>query len=195
VRRVPAVSVVIPTRDRRDLLGAALSSVLGQSGVDLEVLVVDDGSSDGTAEMVTGLRDGRVRLLRRERAGGVSAARNRGIAEATGGWIALLDDDDLWAPDKLARQLDAMEAVGRAWGYAGAVEIDADGGLLGGAPPPPPDALGLDHFTILLPDPDALETVCTRLTQAGHAPQAAADGLAVRDPAGNTVTLTMPANR
>jgi glycosyltransferase involved in cell wall biosynthesis len=138
---VPVVSVVIPTRDRRDLLGAALSSVLGQSGVDLEVLVVDDGSSDGTAGMVTGLQDGRVRLLRREHPGGVSAARNRGIGEATGGWIALLDDDDLWAPDKLARQLDAAEAGGRAWAYAGAVEIDHDGRLLGGAPPLPPEDL------------------------------------------------------
>jgi glycosyltransferase involved in cell wall biosynthesis len=138
---VPVVSVVIPTRDRRDLLRAAISSVLGQSGVDLEVLVVDDGSSDGTAGMITGLGDGRVRLLRREGAGGVSAARNRGIAEATGGWIALMDDDDLWAPDKLARQLDTADAAGRAWGYAGVVEIDADGGLLGGAPPPAPEDL------------------------------------------------------
>lgn len=103
--------------------------------------MVDDGSSDGTAGMVTGVRDGRVRLIRRERPGGVSAARNRGIGEATGGWIALLDDDDLWAPDKLARQLDAAEADGRAWAYAGAVEIDPDGRLLGGAPPLPPEDL------------------------------------------------------
>ena len=146
-----AVSVVIPTRDRRGLLGAALGSVLGQSGVDLEVLVVDDGSSDGTASMVAGLRDGRVRLLRRERAGGVSAARNRGIAGASAGWIAMMDDDDLWAPDKLARQLDAAEAGGRAWAYAGAVEIDPDGRLLGGAPPLAPEDLvaGLHRRNIM----------------------------------------------
>lgn len=138
---MPVVSVVIPTRDRRDLLAAALRGVLEQTGADLEALVVDDGSSDGTAEMVAGLRHPRVRLLRHDAAVGVSAARNRGIAEASGGWIALLDDDDLWAPDKLALQLEAAEESGRTWAYAGAVEIDAGGRLLGGAPPPKPEEL------------------------------------------------------
>lgn len=138
---MPFVSVVIPTRDRRDLLAAALASVLEQTGVEVEVLVVDDGSSDGTAEMVTGLQDPRIRLIRRDSPAGVSAARNRGIAEASGRWVALLDDDDLWAPQKLARQLEAVEDGDRRWAYAGAVEIDADGRLLGGAPPPTPEDL------------------------------------------------------
>ena len=139
---LPAVSVVIPTHDRRDLLADALRGVLEQSGgVDLEVLVVDDGSSDGSAEMVRGLREPRIRLLHHEAAAGVSAARNRGIAEADGEWVALLDDDDLWAPDKLARQLKAAEERSRCWAYAGVVEIDADGRLLGGTPPPTPEDL------------------------------------------------------
>ena len=77
---VPEVSVVIPTRDRSRLLALTLRSVLWQREVDLEVIVVDDGSSDGTAAMVAGLGDARVRLVRHDTPHGVAAARNRGMA-------------------------------------------------------------------------------------------------------------------
>jgi glycosyltransferase involved in cell wall biosynthesis len=139
--RRPAVSVVVPTRDRRRLLLQTLRSILLQRGVDFEVIVVDDGSADGTAEMVAGLRDARIRLLRHELPKGVAAARNRGIAEAAGAWLAFCDDDDLWAPDKLARQLQAARQTGRAWVYTGEVHVDADGLVVGGSPPMPPAAL------------------------------------------------------
>ena len=99
----PEVSVVVPTHNRSGLLAQTLHSVLWQRGVDLEVLVVDDGSADDTAEMVAGLADPRIRLLRHDHPQGVSAARNRGVAAASGRWLAFCDDDDLWAPDKLAR--------------------------------------------------------------------------------------------
>jgi glycosyltransferase involved in cell wall biosynthesis len=137
----PTVSVVVPTHDRRRLLGQTLASILWQREVDLEVLVVDDGSSDGTAEAVAGLGDTRVRLLRHDTPQGVAAARNRGIAEAAGAWLAFCDDDDLWAPDKLARQLQAAHQTGRSWVYTGEVHIDADGTVVGGSPPMPPAAL------------------------------------------------------
>jgi glycosyltransferase involved in cell wall biosynthesis len=133
------VTVVIPTHDRCALLALTLRSVLWQRDVDLEVVVVDDGSSDDTAAMVAGLDDPRVRLVRHATAQGVSAARNRGIAEARGAWVAFLDDDDLWAPDKLARQLGAARGSGRAWAYAGAVSVDGELRIVGGAPPPPPE--------------------------------------------------------
>jgi glycosyltransferase involved in cell wall biosynthesis len=135
----PEVSVVIPTRDRSRLLGLTLHSVLWQRDVDLEVVVVDDGSTDDTAQVVAGLGDRRVRLVRHHTAQGVSAARNRGIAEAGGSWVAFLDDDDLWAPDKLTRQLQAARRTGRGWVYAGEVSIDQRLRILDGGPPIPPE--------------------------------------------------------
>jgi glycosyltransferase involved in cell wall biosynthesis len=116
-----------------------LRGVLCQRDVDLEVIVVDDGSTDDTAAMVTGLDTGRVRLLRHARSLGVSAARNRGITEARGEWVAFLDDDDLWAPDKLALQLGAADDDGRCWVYAGHVEVDDRLRVVAGAPPAPPE--------------------------------------------------------
>src|SRR6266508_5650845 len=133
------VTVVIPTHDRCALLALTLRSVLWQRDVELEVVVVDDGSSDDTAAVVAGLGDTRVRLVRHPTAQGVSAARNRGIAEARGAWVAFLDDDDLWAPDKLARQLQAAQHAGRAWVYAGEVSVDERLRVIDGGPPAPPE--------------------------------------------------------
>ena len=131
----PEVSVVIPTRDRSRLLALTLRSVRWQRGVDLEVLVVDDGSTDDTAEVVAAIADPRIRLVRQPVAQGVSAARNRGIAEAGGTWVAFLDDDDLWAPDKLVRQLQAAHQTGRAWVYTGEVNVDQQLRVIDGVPP------------------------------------------------------------
>jgi glycosyltransferase involved in cell wall biosynthesis len=138
---MPDVSVVIPTHNRRRLLGQAARSALGQIGVEVEVVVVDDGSSDGTADAVASLGDERVRLIRHRRPLGVAVARNAGAGAARGAWVALLDDDDLWAPDKLKRQLEAASAAEAGWVYAGVVEIDTEGRLLGGGPPPSPEEL------------------------------------------------------
>jgi glycosyltransferase involved in cell wall biosynthesis len=137
----PEVSVVIPTRNRRQLLRFALASVLEQRGVRLEVIVVDEASTDGTAAMVRSMADPRLRLVRNDVPLGKSAARNRGIAETTGDWVAFLDDDDVWAPDKLRLQLEAARATARAWSYTGAVNISVDHHVLGGAPPEPPDTV------------------------------------------------------
>ena len=135
----PDISVVIPTRNRRRLLALALASVLDQRGVRLEVIVVDEASTDDTVEMVRSIADPRVRLVRHAVPLGKSAARNRGIAESAGDWIAFLDDDDLWAPDKLRLQLQALRAERRAWAYTGAVNITDDHRILGGAPPRAPE--------------------------------------------------------
>jgi Glycosyl transferase family 2 len=138
-RDPPAVTVVIPTHNRKRLLELTLGSALRQRDVALEVVVVDDGSSDGTAPIVEGFGDVRVRLVRHETARGVSAARNRGIAEARGEWISFLDDDDLWAPDKVALQLDAVQQTGQLWAYTGHVNITSDHRVVGGAPPCAPE--------------------------------------------------------
>jgi glycosyltransferase involved in cell wall biosynthesis len=103
----PEISVIIPTHNRRAMLREALSSVAAQRGASFEVIVVDDGSTDGTWEDLSchelSTRFDHVRIARTERRG-PAAARNRGIAFARGRLIALLDSDDLWMPEKLARQ-------------------------------------------------------------------------------------------
>ena len=107
---MPSVSVVIPAFERRDLTAEAVDSVLRQTVRDLELVVVDDGSRDGTGEHVLQrFGDPRVRVVRQENLG-VSAARNRGARETSGEWVAFLDSDDLWLPRKLERQLAALES-------------------------------------------------------------------------------------
>jgi glycosyltransferase involved in cell wall biosynthesis len=130
---------VIPTHNRSAWLRQTLRSVLWQEEVDLEILVIDDGSSDDTWRVVELATDRRVRLIRHETPQGVSASRNHGATEARGEWLAFVDDDDVWAPRKLARQLEAAKDAGRSWVYAGCVNVDAGLRLLGGRPPPPPD--------------------------------------------------------
>ena len=104
----PTVSVVIPSYNCERFIAETLESVVGQSYGDLEVIVVDDGSTDGTPEVVRRFAP-RVRLVQQESAG-VCAARNRGIAEARGRYVALLDHDDYWFPDKLGAQVDVLES-------------------------------------------------------------------------------------
>src|SRR6476620_3195330 len=101
-RSLPTVSVIVPTHNRVRLLPLTLQSVLWQQGVQLEVIVVDDASAADVRGTVEALDDPRVRVLRQELPQGVCMARNRGVAEAGGSWVAFVDDDDLWAPDKLA---------------------------------------------------------------------------------------------
>jgi glycosyltransferase involved in cell wall biosynthesis len=121
-----AVTVVIPTHNRRDLLLRTLDSVLRQTGVELEIVVVDDGGTDGTADAVRGLALGGVRVIRHERSRGVSGARNAGLAAARTPWVAFVDDDDLWAPDKLQAQLTSISAnEGARWSCVGTVGVNS----------------------------------------------------------------------
>lgn len=117
------VSVIIPTRNRRALLARALTCALGQEGVLVEVVVVVDGSTDDTDEYLTGVVDDRLIVIRHQIAQGVASARNAGSAAATGRYLAFLDDDDVWAPDKLRAQLDEM-AGGCGWSCTAAVVVD-----------------------------------------------------------------------
>jgi len=137
----PEITAVVPTHNRTDLLQLTLRTILGQSGVALEVVVVDDGSTDDVEGVVTALGDRRVRGIRHDRSTGVSTARNHGAEVATGDWLAFCDDDDLWAPHKLARQLAAAADTRRKWCYGGAVRIDASEEIMGGTPPPNPEDL------------------------------------------------------
>jgi len=110
----PRFSVVIPTYNRAGHLAKAVQSALDQTYPPHKVIVVDDGSTDGTTSAVAGLRNGAapVRYLRQANQG-VAAARNRGILAADGDWIALLDSDDIWLPHKLETARRLIESDGR----------------------------------------------------------------------------------
>src|SRR5215217_3734904 len=103
----PRVSVIVPAYNAAGYLERALASALAQTMPDLEVIVVDDASSDTTFEVACKIaaRASRVRVLRNERNSGENASRNRAISTARGEWIALLDADDEWLPERLERML------------------------------------------------------------------------------------------
>ncbi len=123
----PLVSVVVPTHQRAALLPRLLTSVLGQDLPDLELVVVDDGSTDGTRQLLESCADPRVRVLSHPRARGVAHARNTGTAAARGRWVAWCDDDDVWAPMKLRLQVEALEATpGALWSNGGSAYVDSD---------------------------------------------------------------------
>jgi glycosyltransferase involved in cell wall biosynthesis len=128
----PNISIVIPTRNRRRLLLTAVRSVLAQELDDLEVIVVDDASDDGTLEAIGHVPDGRVRALRFSEPKGVARARNAGLDAARADWVAFLDDDDLWAPAKLRLQFDALcrSPEGR-WSCVTAVRVDGSIRVIG----------------------------------------------------------------
>ena len=109
----PLVSVIIPTYNRRAMLVEAVDSVLAQSYRDRELIVVDDGSTDGTAGDLAMRFGARLRVIVQSRSG-VAAARNAGVGAARGDYIAFLDSDDFWLPQKLERQIDFMLAADAA---------------------------------------------------------------------------------
>ncbi len=104
---IPSVSVVVPSFNTRNCIVGSLQSALAQQDVPVEVIVIDDGSTDGTPDLVeeTFAADERVRVFRQPRNMGPSAARNAGFRVARGEWVALLDSDDFWRPNRLLRLL------------------------------------------------------------------------------------------
>lgn len=120
----PHVSVVLPSRDRPVEVRRAAATVIAQTFTDWELLIVDDGS-DPAADVV-GLErlDPRIMVLRNDRPLGVAEARNRGILEARGAWLAFLDDDDLWHPHKLEAQLDAAAERDATFVYTSASVVE-----------------------------------------------------------------------
>lgn len=122
------VSVVIPTYNRAYLIPRAIQSVLNQTCEDFEIIVVDDGSTDNTNEVVESINDERIRYIRHERNKGAAAARNTGIMAAKGKYIAFLDTDDEWLPEKLEKQMAAFRNASSQIGvvYTSLVRIEGD---------------------------------------------------------------------
>jgi glycosyltransferase involved in cell wall biosynthesis len=122
------VSVVLPTYNRGALLREAVDSIVAQTWTDWELLIADDGSTDGSLEYPRSLGDRRIRILSLSHSGNPATARNAAIAAATGEWIAFVDSDDRWLPRKLEVQLAAVQAsAGAAWSCTGFGHIDAEG--------------------------------------------------------------------
>ena len=126
----PVVSVLIPARDAETTIGATLESIRRQTLHNIEVVVIDDGSTDGTMRLVEELGDPRFRGYSYPNAG-LATARNRGLEKARGEFVTFIDADDLWTPDKLADQVSAMRSDAAAGGaYSWTVFLDETGRYL-----------------------------------------------------------------
>lgn len=121
----PLVSVIIPAYNAEKWLGEALRSVQAQTLTEWELIIVNDGSTDGTSEVARTFRDERMHVIEKPN-GGVSSARNRGIDEARGSYIAFLDADDAMLPENLERKVAALEQHEADWTYSDMWQCDAE---------------------------------------------------------------------
>ncbi len=121
----PKTSVIIPTYNRAHVLGRAVHSVLRQTQRDIEIIIIDDASTDHTDEVVKTINDDRILYIKHNERKGASSARNSGIDIARGEYVAFLDSDDEWIEDKLERQLEVFYRSPETLGlvYSGCVEI------------------------------------------------------------------------
>jgi glycosyltransferase involved in cell wall biosynthesis len=130
VKKNPTVSVIIPTYNRANLIEKAIESVLNQAYQDFEIIVVDDGSTDNTGEIIRGFKDKRVKYIKKYKKNkGSSVARNIGIKVARGKYIAFLDSDDEWLPEKLDKQIEVLQSESPEVGvvYSNLLYIDENG--------------------------------------------------------------------
>lgn len=127
----PTVSVILPVFNRLEFLRAAVASVFQQSFTDWDLIIADDGSDDATKDYLKDLRDPRVRVLWLAHTGNPAAVRNAALRDATGEFIAFLDSDDEWLPEKLATQIRMLRDQPQfLWCYSPVEHIDADGNVL-----------------------------------------------------------------
>lgn len=121
------VSIIMPSYNTAEYIAESIQSVLSQSYTDWELIVVDDCSTDNTDEVILPyLADVRIKYLKNEKNSGAAVSRNRALREAKGKWIAFLDSDDLWLPDKLEKQIQFMDIGGHHFSYTNYIEIDSN---------------------------------------------------------------------
>lgn len=111
------VSVIMPSYNTGKYIEASIRSVLAQTYTDWELIIVDDCSSDNTVEVINSFSDPRIILLKNDKNSGAAVSRNYALREAKGKWIAFLDSDDIWEPEKLSKQLTFMKENGYAFTY------------------------------------------------------------------------------
>jgi glycosyltransferase involved in cell wall biosynthesis len=121
------VSVIIPTYNREKMIEKSIESVLKQTYLDLELIIVDDCSTDNTKSVVPAIKDNRVRYVCLEKNSGACVARNRGIELAKGDYIAFQDSDDIWLPEKLERQLETLQSQGTDITFCAFNQISVNG--------------------------------------------------------------------
>lgn len=125
------VSVIMPSYNTERFIKSTIESVLCQSYGNLELIIVDDCSTDKTDEVVAAFTDPRIKYIKNEKNSGAAVSRNRALREAKGKYVAFLDSDDLWTPDKLEKQIEFMKSRGAAFSYTAYSEIDEDSAPLG----------------------------------------------------------------
>ena len=119
------VSIVMPSYNTESFIKETIESVLSQSYSNWELIIVDDCSTDHTDDVVGHyMADSRIRYIKNEKNSGAAVSRNRALREAKGKWIAFLDSDDLWEPDKLEKQISFMQVNDYHFSYTGYIEID-----------------------------------------------------------------------
>jgi glycosyltransferase involved in cell wall biosynthesis len=123
----PLVTVIIPTYNRRSLIREAIESVITQTYKNWELVVVDDGSTDGTKDFIKSISDQRIRLVELQHWGNIAQVRNAGVEAASGEWIAFLDSDDTWLPQKLEIQIGLLLKEKKRWGYGGFELMNEEG--------------------------------------------------------------------
>jgi len=126
-------SIIIPAHNASGIIEKSVSSALAQSAGDMELIIVDDASIDATIQAVKAMqaKDPRIVLLKNETNQGVAETRNKGIATATGKYIAFLDSDDIWYPDKLQKQLELLESTGADLCYTSYRYMNQEGRFTG----------------------------------------------------------------
>lgn len=120
------VSVIMPSWNTGRYIAESIQSVINQTYQNWELLIVDDCSTDNTNEVVASFDDGRIKYFKNEKNSGAALTRNRAMREAQGEWIAFLDSDDLWTPEKLQKQLEFMKKNGYVFSYHDFVKIDEE---------------------------------------------------------------------
>lgn len=125
------VSIIMPSYNTAPYIEETIQSVLNQTYTNWELIIVDDYSNDNTDEVLDTIKDNRIRYFKNEKNSGAAVSRNKALREAKGQWIAYLDSDDLWMPEKLEKQIKFMEENGYAFSYTNYEEIDVDGNKTG----------------------------------------------------------------
>ncbi len=120
------VSIIMPSWNTGEFIAESIQSVLNQTYTNWELIIIDDCSSDDTDQIIESFNDERIKYLKNEKNCGAALTRNRGLREARGEWIAFLDSDDLWMPEKLEHQIDFMKKNGYSLSFTEYEKIDED---------------------------------------------------------------------